>query len=183
LAPQVKWIDRVPEMVASLITSTTPPVLDRQSVEKLFGVSKRQALRLMADVGGYEAGNACLVRRRDLVRYLESPKVRDAQKGKRERIGAMVEAKWKEQSVNLQPKPVIYAKPQTTPKTLPSGIEIETRRGANEVRLSFYDHKDLCDKLYGLILFLGNNADYIEESQLERREKAYYSDWEPGREL
>jgi hypothetical protein len=179
MPPQITWIERVPDIIAHLRASTVP-VLDRRSVEKLFGLRKRQALRLMVSVGGYEAGNASLVRRRGLIEYLDSGKMKLLQKGKRERIGQVVDDSWKPEP----PKPVIVPRLHSGSQSLPLGIDIEVRRGANEARISFYDLNDLHEKLYSLLLFLNENDGFIEKPQLESREKAYYSaDWEPGRDL
>jgi hypothetical protein len=39
------------------------PVLDRAAVERLFGLRRRQAIRLMAACGGWQAGRAFLIER------------------------------------------------------------------------------------------------------------------------
>ena|SRR5579862_7622673 len=68
---QVSWYLRVPEIVAQLHTPTAPPFLDRQAVENLFRLRRRQAIRLMGLCGGYQVGKTFLVDRSSLLYYLD----------------------------------------------------------------------------------------------------------------
>ncbi len=47
------------------------PVVDRASLEKLLKVSRRSAIRLLHQFGGYQAGRTFLIRREDLIAALE----------------------------------------------------------------------------------------------------------------
>jgi hypothetical protein len=65
------WHARVEEILAALAEPGAPPVLDRQALETLFQVRRRQAIRLMAHFGGYQAGKTFLVERAALVAGLD----------------------------------------------------------------------------------------------------------------
>jgi hypothetical protein len=66
------WYLRVPAILAQLRTPGAPPFLDRPAVETLFGVSRRQAIRLLAQANGYQVGKTFLVERQSLIGFLES---------------------------------------------------------------------------------------------------------------
>lgn len=67
------WHARVPDILeilrrpASSSGRGLPPVLDRAAFENLFQVSRRQAIRLMRDFGGYQSGKTFLVERDVLI--------------------------------------------------------------------------------------------------------------------
>ena len=48
------------------------PVLDRATIEKLFGLKRRQAIGLPHRFGGYQSGKTFLVDRQELVEQLEA---------------------------------------------------------------------------------------------------------------
>lgn len=86
------WLERLPEITQQLDSPSLPPLLDRPCIELLFGVKRRQAIRLLAALGGYQSGKMFLVRRDELARRLtELAKTRTAQLA-RERKVRMVEA-------------------------------------------------------------------------------------------
>jgi hypothetical protein len=68
---QPLWYLRIPEILAGLRTPSAPPFLDRPAIEKLFGVSRRQAIRLLGAADGYQVGKTFLVSRDSLMDYLE----------------------------------------------------------------------------------------------------------------
>jgi hypothetical protein len=68
---QPSWHLRVPEIRASLTHSSSPPFLDRPAIEKLFGLRRRQAIRILTACGGYQVGKTFLVHREVLLAYLE----------------------------------------------------------------------------------------------------------------
>jgi len=64
------WLLGIPEIVARL-SAMQSPVVDRSTVEQLFGVRRRRASDLVQSFGGYRVGNAVLVDRDKLIRQLE----------------------------------------------------------------------------------------------------------------
>jgi hypothetical protein len=68
---QPSWHIRVPEIRAALLSPASPPFLDRPAVEKLFGLRRRQAIRILTACGGYQVGKTFLISRDGLLSYLE----------------------------------------------------------------------------------------------------------------
>ena len=65
------WHLRVPEIRAALSSPASPPFLDRPAIEKLFGLRRRQAIRILTACGGYQVGKTFLISREALVSFLE----------------------------------------------------------------------------------------------------------------
>jgi hypothetical protein len=68
---QPSWFVRVPDMLSILRDDACPQLLDRAALEVLFGVRRRQAIRMMAVSGGYQVGRTFLVKKEGLVAFLE----------------------------------------------------------------------------------------------------------------
>ncbi len=68
---QPSWHLRVPEIRAILAGASSPPFLDRPAIEQLFGLRRRQAIRILTACGGYQVGKTFLVNREVLLAYLE----------------------------------------------------------------------------------------------------------------
>ena len=64
------WLFGIPEIVARL-SAMQSPVVDRSTVEQLFGVRRRRATDLVQYFGGYRVGNTASVDREKLIRQLE----------------------------------------------------------------------------------------------------------------
>lgn len=69
---QPSWYTRVPDILERLRSPTAPPFLDRPAMEQLFGVGRRQAIRLMGSSNGYQIGKTFLVERQSLIAFLDS---------------------------------------------------------------------------------------------------------------
>lgn len=65
-----RWLDRVPEILRQLQTDSTPPILDRTAIERLFGIRRRQAITLLHRFSGYKLGRTFVVHRDSVVQYL-----------------------------------------------------------------------------------------------------------------
>jgi hypothetical protein len=68
---QPSWHLRVPQIKATLGSPGSPPFLDRPAIEKLFGLRRRQAIRILTACGGYQVGKSFLVNREVLLAYIE----------------------------------------------------------------------------------------------------------------
>ena len=71
MPPQPQWLLRVPRILEE-IQELDVPVLDRASLEKLFGVKRWQAIQLLHRFGGYQSGKTFLVDRQALIQQLEA---------------------------------------------------------------------------------------------------------------
>ena len=76
-----QWLLRLPQMIEALESMITP-VVDRASVEHLFGVGRRRAIQLLHRFGGYQAGKTFLVDRNELIGQLKA--IRDGEPFSRE---------------------------------------------------------------------------------------------------
>jgi hypothetical protein len=61
-----EWFSRVPEAL-ELLAAFPAPFLDRLALEKLLGLHRRVAIRLMHRFGGYQAGRTFLIEREKLI--------------------------------------------------------------------------------------------------------------------
>src|SRR5438309_5732785 len=85
-----KWLLRIPEIIEHL-RQLTAPVVDRSVIESLFRLRRRQAIELMHEFGGYQAGRTFLIDRLQLVSALEARHNGDdftQEAGRRERLNA-----------------------------------------------------------------------------------------------
>jgi hypothetical protein len=67
---QPSWYTRIPEILRQLDAEGSPPFLDRPAIERLFRVGRRQAIRLMGVLNGYQVGKTFLVDGQSLRRFL-----------------------------------------------------------------------------------------------------------------
>lgn len=66
-----QWLLRLPQINEAL-ESIVAPVIDRDSIEQLFGVSRRRAIQLLHRFGGYQVGKTFFVERQELLAQLEA---------------------------------------------------------------------------------------------------------------
>lgn len=151
------WYLRVPEILAQLRTDGAPPFLDRPAVEKLFRVSRRQAIRLLGCANGYQVGKTFLVERQSLIGFLDSL----------ENSGAAPEARARKRSVAAALNEVVhYATAQQVrvatrpgvfdrrPDSLPAAIELVA---PGKLQISYQDAEDLLAQLVELAAAAAND--------------------------
>ena len=142
-----QWFLRVPQIRAALEAVETP-VVDRASIEKLFGVSRRRAIQLLHRFGGYETGKAFLVERQELIRQLEA--IQDGESfsremKRRERVIHELEEAWRLQKARAVKIPVSTNAP-TDIRGLPEGVNLHE----GKMVVDFVDAEDLLRKMYEL---------------------------------
>lgn len=64
------WYSRIPDILFVLRVPSAPPLVDRSAIEQLFGVSRRQAIRILNAASGYQVGKTFIVERQTLVKFL-----------------------------------------------------------------------------------------------------------------
>jgi hypothetical protein len=154
MARPASWHPRIPQVLEELERSSLP-VLDRFTVQRLFGVERRQALRLMQRWGGYQAGRTQLIERKVLAEALRglqgAPEVRETVRRKRSLWTALQaeRAAWKARRVTIASLPF-------GPRRFPDWPEgIEWQPGALSVR---YTHPlELAERLYAFGQMLAEN--------------------------
>jgi hypothetical protein len=66
-----RWLLHIPE-IRSMLADAGLPVIDRAVVERLFGLGRRQAIELMHEFGGYQAGRTFLIGCDQLIAQLDA---------------------------------------------------------------------------------------------------------------
>jgi hypothetical protein len=132
-----------------------PPVLDRAAFERLFGVSRRQAIRLMQQVGGgYVSGKTALVERDSVVAYLSAmdEPVRRALTRQKRIVAAL----------DRKQQPQIAAAPQPAPAgSLPQGV---VRTAPGTVQIHYESATDLLSRIVDLASSAANDFDEFRRS-------------------
>jgi hypothetical protein len=150
MAKLPRWYLRVPEMLAQLRTPATPPFLDRPLIEELFRVSRRQAIRLLGAVEGYQLGKTFLVDRETLIAYLaaletsgQAPQAR----ARKQRVALALQEVANHaaaQRVQVRTTPDVLRR---RPADLPAAIEL---LAPGKLQISYHGAEDLLANLVEL---------------------------------
>jgi hypothetical protein len=132
------------------VETADAPFLDRSAVESLFGLRRRQALKLVHALGGYRVGNVLLAPRDSVLHFLDATsrgKLYRAERVRRERIlESIEEAKREIDARKVKLKVPTGTAAKRTVAELPEGI----RLSPTELRVTFSGAQDLLQKLYEL---------------------------------
>lgn len=147
------WHARVPDILeflrrpASSSGRGLPPVLDRAAFESLFQVSRRQAIRLMQDFGGYQSGKTFLVERDALIDRLvslsQTGSVARATE-RRQRILETIQSVRRDDKARRVSVPVASAVPADS---LPRGVE---RVGSGCIQIRYSSATELLSRIVDL---------------------------------
>jgi hypothetical protein len=158
---QPSWIDRLPDITRSLEAPDAPPFLDRPSIERLFGLRRRQSIALMHRLGGYQVGKTFLVDRQTLVEFLADPLRRhgaDVEARRFRTVGERLARAREERHfrrISIPATPPVF---QINLDSLPAGIDI----GHRELTVHFDHPRDLLEKLFALSQALANQYESFE---------------------
>jgi hypothetical protein len=146
MPPVPEWFQRLPSILAEL-EAYPAPMLDRASLQKLFGVGRRTAVNLMARFGAeQQAGRTSLLSRMRLLKELRTEQSGDSvvyeQKRRERLVSLMDEARREVQRKRLEIK-IDPRQQGVTFTSLPSKIEVRPR----ELRITFTDEEDLLTSL------------------------------------
>ena len=147
LPPQPQWLLRVPRILEQ-IRLLEVPVLDRASIEKLFGVKRWQAIQLLHRFGGYQIGKTFLVDHQELIDQLEAIQVGEAfrcEQQRHRRLAAELERVRK----HLQAAAVkISVRPEASYEVegLPEAVHLRS----GQLTVEFDGAEDLLAKLFEL---------------------------------
>jgi hypothetical protein len=144
------WYRRVPEILGQLRSPGAPPFLDRPAIEQLFQVRRRQAIRLLGSMHGYQVGKTFLVDRASLIDFLDGL----------EKSGAAPEARARQsrvavalnevanyaaaQRVQIRTSPDVFRR---RPANLPAAIEIVA---PGKLQISYHGAEDLLSQIVEL---------------------------------
>src|SRR3954464_2743435 len=85
------WLLHIPEILQQLEVFDVP-VVDRGSIERLFGLRRRQAIELMHRFGGFQASKTFIIDRQQLIEKLRAIASGEDFQAKTERKGRLVES-------------------------------------------------------------------------------------------
>lgn len=145
-----RWYLRVPDMLGNLRTPGSPPFLDRPAIEKLFRVSRRQAIRLLGAAPGYQVGKTFLIEREALIAYLDALENSGAAPQARERRQRVALALSEvanhaaAQRVQVRTAPDVLRR---RPADLPAAIELVA---PGKLQITYYGAEDLLANLVEL---------------------------------
>ncbi len=71
MARPVDWFQRLPQILSLLAQPDQPAILNRQAIQHLFGVERRNAQYLLIRFGATRLGNALVIERQQLISALE----------------------------------------------------------------------------------------------------------------
>jgi len=155
-----EWLQRVTVALEALEELTTP-VVDRAMLEKLLGVQRRTAIRLMRRFGGYQAGRTFLIDRPALLRQLR--KIASSgdyalDVGRRERLGAELGRARRDFAVR---RIVIPVAPDLAERQI-EGLPATIRLTAGRLEISCSDAQDLLRQLMELAQAITNDFERFE---------------------
>lgn len=143
---QPKWLTRVPQILAYL-RATEPPVLDRQAVEEIFQLKRRQAIHLMHRFGGFQLGRTLAIDRLRLIDELERLRADSNywwEVTRRKRFSqALTQIRAYSQASNVTLPVAVHCPGEAAPP-LPTGVDLHP----GELRVKFHSAVDLLGKLY-----------------------------------
>lgn len=144
------WYSRVPEILSCLQAPGAPPLLDRAAVEELFGVRRRQAIRLLNAASGYQVGKTFIVGRDALIHFLErvdqNGATREARARKQRVATALNEVANYAQAQRVEVRPASSAL-NFRPANLPAAVELVA---PGRLQISYSSAEDLLARIVEL---------------------------------
>jgi len=157
-----RWWRHIPE-IRKMLEDARLPVIDRASVERLFGLERRQAIELMHRFGGYLAGRTFLIGREQLIEALDAIAASgeyQQEAARREQFVASVDAVRRTRQTEAIRIPVSREVFDARLKSLGPGVELR----AGRLAIEFAGPEDLLRKLFALALAVANDYAAFEES-------------------
>jgi len=158
---QPVWLLRLPA-IRQTLAELTAAVLDREAIERVFGVRRRRAIELLHRFGGYQAGKTFLVDRLSLIGQLEALE-RGGEFGQERRRRSRVVDEIARAQAAARARAVPIPAPAAASAELPGGLTIEP----GELRIQFADAEDLLRQLLELAMTV--QQDYARFEELCRR--------------
>jgi hypothetical protein len=143
-----EWFERLPGALEEL-RRIPSPVIDRAVLEKLLGIERRTAIRLMHSLDAFQAGRTFLVDRLRLIEQLEQIAAGEAFTIEGQRCERLADELEKTRRLNPGRKVRIDAPPDVRTRVLedlPAGIHLRP----GELRIEFFGAEDLLRHLYEL---------------------------------
>jgi hypothetical protein len=172
------WLLRLPEIREEL-AALEVPVLDRGMVERIFRVRRRRALQLMQYFGGWQAGQACLVDRLDLLRQLvplEESMEFAREQHRRQRLLESLEQIRRHRAAARVRLPVAATAYAGALCALPPGVCLQP----GSLQVEFGEPEDLLAKLYQLAQAVAQDFDGFRRIVTDRAVPGSSKESEPS---
>ncbi len=156
------WLDRV-HVIAKELDAPGPPLLDRPCIERLFRVKRRQAIRIMEKLGGYQSGKTYQVWRDELRRRLdELAQTKPAQlaRERKARAAEDMDRVEKEKAARLTELPDTCDVEKRRPLDLPPTIRLVA---PGELKIAFLNLEDLLAQMTQFTAAVLNDHDTMSE--------------------
>lgn len=157
-----EWIQHIPNALADL-RALPSPTIDRRTIQSLFHVSPRHAIRILSSLGCYAAGKSLLIERLDLIAKLEALTHTDDvrfEQHRHERVSQHLERYRKEQRARRILIPVAPEAASARIASLPHGVTIYP----GTLQVEFTTAHDLLAKLFTLAQAISNDYASFEEA-------------------
>jgi hypothetical protein len=144
------WYPRIPEILEQLNHPGAPPFLDRPAIERLFRISRRQAIRILGHTNGYQVGKTFLVDRAGLVHFLQEIRSSGAvgrSLARKDRIAAALNEAVRHaaaRDVEIRPRP---QSPSPTAES-PTAVQLT---GPGKIEIHFRNAEDLLAQIVDLV--------------------------------
>ena len=167
---QPAWFHRLDEILETLRAMESSH-LDRQAVQKLFGVRQRRARQLMAGLPGLRAGNASAVLRVALIARLEDTASGGAfqwEINRRARVSEELDRTRRQLAARRVRIPAAADVEERRLRDLPGDIKLKP----GELRIEFFGAEDLAAKLLELSKAMSNDWPAFARAVEDDREQA-----------
>jgi hypothetical protein len=151
------WLLKIPEIVA-MLESFDVPVIDRATIERLFGLRRRQAIELLHRLGGFQAGHTFLVDRHVLIenlRRIAAGEEFERETRRKERLDGTIDRLRRYRTAARVRIPVPADVFDRKVADLPTGVAI----AAGHLHIAFSGTEDLLVKLFELAQAASNDYD------------------------
>jgi hypothetical protein len=137
------------------------PVVDRAMLERLLGIHRRAAIRLMGRFGGYQSGKTFFIEREKLAAALEALAAGEAyqfEAGRRERLGKQLAETARENKARRIKIPIA---PDVRGREV-AGLPATIRLAPGRLEISCTDPTDLLSQLMELAQAISNDYENFE---------------------
>jgi hypothetical protein len=151
------WLLKIPEIMA-MLEAFDVPVVDRATIERLFGLRRRQSIELLHRLGGYQAGRTFLVDRHLLIenlRRLAAGEEFDRESRRKERLDGAIDKLRRHQTaarIRIPVPPDVFSRKMAG---LSTGVAIEP----GHLHIAFSGAEDLLAKLFEFAQAASNDYD------------------------
>ena len=160
---QPSWIERIPAILEQLVHRDCPALLNSEAVQRLLGISRRQANRIMSHCdGAYLIGRSVVVPKGSLARRVRRQLDSGALEVETQRRQRLADTLADARQEAYRRRVVISSKASVQERTfndLPPGIRFEP----GLLKISFASPIELLEKLFALSQAVGNDFARFED--------------------